>query len=328
VVSSCSTIRWSSHLIAAWILFVLAGSIGNAQEIQSGPLLVETEPWGSEVTVQWAPPEETAVPRFRKHFFQGAELRGGHLFDFGGGSNAIDQSYEEARFAVGVPLFDMDNLLAARPYFRIDHLHGPVQRSPGDLDVPETLYDTGVSIFNRKKWTEKLSTILLLTPSVRSDFTTSDEAFRLFGLGVVSWKVRRDLEVMLGAVYLDRADLGILPVVGATWTPTPEWKLELTLPRPRLSRRMWKQGALAEAWVYLGGEFAGNTWAVSRASGTTDELSLGGVDVFLGYEWIRAGNRGLVAETGFRFARELEYERSGEEFDLDDGVFLRGGWQF
>ncbi|MEM9644828.1 MAG: DUF6268 family outer membrane beta-barrel protein, partial [Planctomycetota bacterium] len=241
------------------------------------------------VVEDWRVASEQSVPRFRKQFFQGAELRAGHLIDLGGGSPRLSQTFEDVRVAFGVPLFSMSNLLALQPYFRVDQLHGVADLAGAGIEAPETLYNTGVSLFFRKTWSPKWSATLLLTPSVRSDFETSRDAFRLFGLGIASWQATPSWSFSFGAVYLDRADLGLLPVLGATWTPTPRWKWDLTMPRPRVSYRQWKQGADAEAWLYMGGELAGNTWAVRRTSGAVDELSLGGIDLVVGYEQIRAG---------------------------------------
>lgn len=266
---------------------------------------------------------ELPVERFRRGFYQGGELSGGYVLGLGSEAGGLNQTYQETRIAVGVPLGSLDNILAVSPFFRIDLLDGPTA-----IDVPPTLYSTGVAFFQRKKWTERYSTTVLLTPSVRSDFTTRENAFRLFGLGLLSWQASEQWSIDVGALYLDRADLGVLPVVGATWTPRPWWKIELTMPRPRLNYRVWKQGALAEAWAYVGGQLGGNTWAVSRTDGSRDELTIGELRLLFGYEVSRQGNRGGLIEFGYAFNRSVEYERQNIELDLDDGIFFQAGWKF
>ncbi|WP_283434318.1 hypothetical protein [Neorhodopirellula lusitana] len=282
--------------------------------------LIVSDPYSPVLT-----PLATEVPveRFRRSFYQGSEISGGHVQGLGDRAGGLNQTYLEARVAVGVPLGSLENILAVSPFFRTDLLDGPTA-----IDVPETLYSTGVTLLQRKQWTEKLSTMVLLTPAVRSDFTTSENAFRLLGLGVVNWQVSTDWNVSLGAVYFDRSDLGVLPVIGATWTPRPWCKLDLTMPRPRLSYRTWKQGALAEAWAYVGGQLGGNTWAVSRDDGSHDELTVGELRLLFGYEVIQQGNRGLQIEGGYAFNRSIEYEHQDIEIDLDDAIFLQAGWKF
>ncbi|MEM6469144.1 MAG: hypothetical protein AAF802_06205 [Planctomycetota bacterium] len=271
---------------------------------------------------------EANVPRFRKQFFQGFDVRTGFAGELSSRETAVHQTFEEVRASFGVPLLSLDNLLAVSPSFRIDHLNGP---NTSDLDVPETLYNVGVTFFNRRQWTSKLSTLILVTPSVRSDFTTSENAYRTFGLGLLNWQWREDFAWTIGAVFLDRADFGVLPAIGATWTPKPWWRVELTMPRPRVARRLWKQGAEAECWSYVGFGIGGNTWSVTREIGNVesiDELSLRSIDLQFGVETIRAGNRGWFAEGGYAFARQLEYESDEFQQDLSDALFIRAGIQF
>ncbi len=269
------------------------------------------------------PARETPVQKFRNSFYQGSEVIGGYLLDAGDQLGGLDISSQEVRASFGLPLGSLDNILGLRPYFRVDHLNGPT-----GVAVPETLYDTGVAIFNQKTWRPRISTTLLLTPSVRSDFTTSENAFRLFGLGLVNWQAREDLSLSLGVVYLDRADLSLLPAFGATWTPSPCWKIEATMPRPRIARRMWKNGGDSEAWAYVAGAIGGNTWGVTRTGNAKDELTIRDLRLLMGYEIIQAGNRGLYIEGGYAFDRSIEYERADIDVSLSDGLFFVAGWKF
>lgn len=285
---------------------------GNAPVV---PMPVVTMPVG-----KW---DESPIEPFRRQFYQGAELRAGYLADLGDRFGGVDETFEEVRVGFAVPLGSLDHILAVQPYFRLDHLRGPE-----GFDLPETLYDTGVNLFQREEWSETLSTVLLLTPSVRSDWTTSRNAFRLFGLGVVQWQASRQWRWTAGVVYLDRADLGVLPVIGLSWTPRPWWNIDLAMPRPRISRRLWKDGGRAEGWIYTGANLGGNTWAFTRAGGVPDEFTLSSLRAMIGYEKLVSGNRGLHVEAGVSFRRSVETELSGLDLDLDDGVYVEAGWKF
>ena len=61
------------------------------------------------------------------------------------------------------------------PAFRVDFID-----AAQGIDVPPELFETGISFFYRRTINDRLSTMAILRPSVRSDFTTSDNAFRLF----------------------------------------------------------------------------------------------------------------------------------------------------
>lgn len=268
-------------------------------------------------------PCETPIERYRKSFCQGAELRGGYLFDLGDAEGGMNQAFEEVRADFGIPLGSMDNLIGLRPYFRADQL-----QSLNSLDVPTALYNTGLNILHQRKWNPVFSSTVVVTPSIRSDFTTSSNAFRVFGLALMNWKCRSDLTLSLGAVYFDRADFNLLPAFGVVWTPTPEWKIDATMPRPRIFHRLWKQGGEAEGWAYLGASIGGNTWAVTRDSGLTDELTIRDFRLMGGYEVIEKGNRGHFVEAGLAFGRTVEYERQDIELDLDAGLYLDAGIKF
>ena len=273
--------------------------------------------------VPYVDPRETPIERYRKSFCQGVEVRGGYLFDLGNAEGGMNQAFEEVRADFGIPLGSMDNLIGLRPYFRADQLQGL-----DTLDLPKALYNTGLNILHQRKWNPVFSSTVVVTPSIRSDFTTSDHAFRVFGLALMNWKCRSDLTVSLGAVYFDRADFNLLPAFGVVWTPTPEWKIDATMPRPRIFHRLWKQGGEAEGWAYLGGSIGGNTWAVTRDSGATDELTIRDFRFMGGYEVLEKGNRGHFVEAGLAFGRTVEYERADSEQDLDAGFYLDAGIKF
>lgn len=260
--------------------------------------------------------QETPLTRFRKSAYQGSSLSFGTL---GGNGENLTHYRVETRFAL--PLDGMDNVLIAAPSFRQDILdYG------GPVDTPENLYNVGVNFTWMKKLSDRWRLLAMVTPGVRSDFQTSENAFRLFGLGTATYSwVPNKLDVTLGAVYLDRDDIPLLPVIGFNWTPAPWWKIEMNFPRPRIARRIDKQGACSETWVYTGVALGGNTWAVERANGADDELTLRDYRWVLGWEHLRSGGRGLFFETGAAFGRVIEYESDGIERDLDDALFFRGG---
>jgi hypothetical protein len=240
------------------------------------------------------------------------------------GSNDERLSHYSVAVRFALPLDGMDNVLVAAPSFRQDVLdYG------GPVDTPRNLYTTGVNFTWRKKLNRRWSLLAMVTPGIRSDFETSENAFRLFGLGTATYRWVPDrLDVTLGAVYLDRDDIPLLPVIGFNWTPSPLWRIEMNFPRPRIARRIDKRGGRSETWVYTGAALGGNTWAVRRANGLDDELTLRDFRWVFGWEKLRSGGRGVFVETGWAFGRAVEYESDQIERDLDDSLFIRGGLTF
>jgi len=273
---------------------------------------------GTEVCV----PQSDQLVRFRKSFFQGAQFNLGYLNDDANSGIAVTTLETSASFAI--PIEGMDNVVSIIPYIRADQLDAAAV-----LDTPDNVYDTGVKFLWRRPVHDKLSSMVIVTPSIRSDFETSDGAFRLFGLALLTWKTRQDsLSLSGGVVYTGREDFPVLPAMGLLWTPTPEWRLDLQFPSPRLSRRIAKNGADSETWVYLAGVFGGNTWAVTRAGGVEDDLTLSDLRCVMGIEYLLPENRGVFAETGYVFNRTIEYTRVPFEQDLDSAWMVRGGISF
>lgn len=265
-------------------------------------------------------PRVDRIARFRKGFFQGGQFSSAQV----GAGGDLSLTTMEVNSGFAVPLGSFENLLVVTPTFRTDL----VQAEPG-IDIPGTLYETGVRFFHRKELSEELSSMILVSPLIRSDFTTSDNAVRIFGLALLSWEaVPSELTLSGGAVFLGRDDLPVLPAVGLRWTPEPRWRLDLQFPQPRLSYLVAKQGTQSEHWIYLGGALGGNTWAVTRDSGISDDLTLRDYRFVVGAEQVLAENRGGFVEIGWVFGRSMEYTNSTYERDFDDTFILRAGLSF
>ena len=290
-------------------------------------------------------PVELPVVRYKKQAIQKVAVAGGWLVATQ--SNDLSSSYLETSISVGIPFglikrklsgeneqaFKSERansadsapeILSITPGFRVDF----IDAAPG-IDVPVELYETGVSFFYLKPINDRFSAMAIVRPSVRSDFTTSDNAFRLFGLGLMTWNCVPDkLSLSFGAVYLDRADLPLLPAVGLTWMPQPTTRLELQFPQSRFSFRLAKDGAASETWSYISAGIGGNTWAVTRADGRTDELSIGDIRILLGLDHVVSGGGGWFAEFGYAFNRHVEYQSMQTKTNLSDGILLQAGWRY
>lgn len=266
--------------------------------------------------------ESQKITRFRKGFFQGMQLSGSQIG--GGGGDDLSLTTIETNAGFAVPLGSFDNLLIVTPTFRTDFVD-----APASTEIPSTLYETGVRFFHRRDISDVLSSMVMVTPLIRSDFTTSEDAFRLFGLALLSWEaVPDELTLSAGAVFLGREDLPVLPAVGLRWSPDPCWRLDLQFPQPRLSRLIAKDGANSESWAYLGGGLGGSTWAVTRTSGLHDELTLRDFRFVAGYEKLMSENRGHFVEAGWVFGRTMEYVSTEVERDFGDTFIVRAGLSF
>ena len=73
----------------------------------------------------------------------------------------------------------------------------------------------GVDFMWRKQFNDRWGSMIAVRPAVASDFQTSQDAIRITGRALATWQwVPERLSLLLGAVYLDRNDLAVLPGVG------------------------------------------------------------------------------------------------------------------
>ncbi len=268
------------------------------------------------------PPEEIELIRFKKQALQSISVTGGGVFEFDHGE--LNSSFLELGIGTGIPMGSFDNILGVTPRFRTDW----IDASP-NIDIPRQLYEFELQFFYRRPIRDRLSLLAIFSPSIRSDLSTSEKAFRVFALGLLNWEWIPDrLTLSAGAVVLGRTDLPVLPALGVVWTPNRRTKLDLRFPLTSLSYRICKYGGESETWAYLSGGLGGNTWAVTRATDQTDELSLRDYRLSVGLERLVNGGGGCFAELGVALCRRLEYERDKTEIRFDDAALIRAGWRY
>ena len=322
-VSQASSERADSHSVSESVLPDLDQTSDSLIRSTGYPAnVICAEELCTDENGQTATEAEIPLARFRKSFFQGAYASYGTISDNPDSGILVRTMETNGTFAI--PLGSMENVLTFTPYIRADILEAAAV-----FDVPESLFDTGVKMFWKRPINERLGSMVLVTPSVRSDFTTSEGAFRIFGLALLTWQwVPDTVSVSGGVVYTGRVDFPVLPAMGLLWTPTPDWKFDAQFPSPRISHRLSRNPGKSETWAYLAGVFGGNTWAVTRAGGVQDELTLSDLRLVTGIEYVQSENRGVYAEIGYVFNRSLEYEKIPLEKELDSAVMMRAGISF
>ncbi len=259
------------------------------------------------------------LQRFRNGMLQGVTVIGGYLHD--DGPESIAMSSMDLSATLAFPLGSFDNLLMVTPFFRADYLDASAV-----LDLPSELYETGARFFWKKKLNDRFGILGLVTPAVRTDFNNSEDALRIFGLGLLTWQIRpATLMLSGGLVHTGRDDFPILPAAGVLWTPDNNWKIDLQFPSPRISHRLSREGDCAETWGYLSGVFGGNTWSVQTASRGDTQLTLRDYRLMAGLEHVQTENRSLFAEFGLVFGRSIEFDEVELDADLSSTWTIRGG---
>ena len=284
------------------------------------PLLAPPHDMGGfDVGQELFPPPE--LEPFKRGFFQKLGFTVTGIFPDGRNGLGILETELLAAFALPAPTPESPLILS--PSLQVDFVD-----EPAAISLPSTLY---AGVFDAM-WLPSIHPrallMLAVSPGWYSDFADGDaDAFRLTGRALVRYDwVPDQTQVVLGVIYLNRIRTRWLPVGGLIWKPRPDLEFDLIMPQARISRRIaW--GRDYQDWVFLGGGFGGNDWAVVRPDGQRDRLSLMDWRLTLGWQRRRDGGAGLQFEAGYVFSREIRYA-SGDRYRPHDTFLVRGGITF
>ncbi len=219
--------------------------------------------------------------------------------------------------------------LRMSPNFIFHYWDGPDSIVHPGYDLPARAYSTSLAFDHMTNPANQSGLESNFTVGFYSDFkNTSSDAIRLTGR-ILGWQRLNQYTVgKLGVEYFDRINVKLLPVVGVYMTPNADMKFDLTFPRSKLSHRV-PNFADNEAWVYIGGEYGGGSWAIERADSSEDQADINDVRAFLGVEWMGARRVTGFFEFGYVFQREIVYRSDPmNSLELQDTLMIRSGLAF
>lgn len=229
----------------------------------------------------------------------------------------------EMGVVLGFPFMRRDTPLLVTPQFGTHLLSNEAA-----LDIPATLYDAAVDFRHMRKfgggpWAMDAA----VTVGYYSDLEQGDsEAVRVSGRALGVYESSPTAKWILGVAYLNRAGASVLPVAGAILEPSPDLRLELIFPKPRIAWRLANSQPGDERWAYVGGEFGGGIWSITRPStGQLDLLSYSDWRLLAGFERKITNGLSRRFELGYVFKRELDYDSGTPDVSLDDTLFVRAG---
>jgi len=247
------------------------------------------------------------------------------------GSNGFGWYDAELTSVWGVPFPNKDAPLVITPGIATHWLDGP-----SSLDIPAQLHDVYTEFRWLPKIGERFRADLAVQPGYYSDWDgSSTRALRYTGhvSGIFDWTPT--FQLVLGAAYLDRPDIEVLPIAGFVWKPGPDAEYRLVFPAPKIA---WRVGTGAintyvdpniqdyETWLYLGGELGGGTWAIRHSDGTSDLMSYGDWRVFLGMETkSRCFIPSTHIEIGYVFHRLIRLTSIGDNVQVGNTAMVRAG---
>lgn len=262
-------------------------------------------------------------PRLRHTFISGAD---------GAGEVGMNQTDVSLGFAFGNFLYSNRPLYVV-PSFSLYLFDGPTTTANSPADLPGSAYGGFLDFGWQTDPNQIIGGELGVRVGAYSDFDTfNDDSIRIMGKGLVSFRLTPTSTLKAGVYYLDRQSIKLLPAGGLLWQPNPFTRFDIFFPEPKFAR-YWRTVGTQDTWWYLAGEFGGDSWTVTRASSLEERVDINQIGVTFGFEWgrsemIRTGQRQAFIEAGVVFDREIRYEISNDDRDLDEAFILRAGWGY
>lgn len=209
---------------------------------------------------------------------------------------------------------------SVRPQFEVMTFGGPAATI---LDLPPQAFMLGAEFRADLQMNKKTRASLAISPGLFTDFNNvSGDAFRIPARLIVTHFYSPEWLFLGGVVYTAQPDFPIVPVVGAIWNPSPDWRVELTFPRPRVVYRYSD-----ELEIYGIASVTTATYAV-RSFGVDEVLQYRDFRAGFGVEYGTTAGFKVIGEIGAAFIRELQFDSDRPERDVDPGLYIRFGSKF
>jgi hypothetical protein len=169
---------------------------------------------------------------------------------------------------------------------------------------------------------------------VFSDYDTfTGQSLRILGKALGRVRLTPTATARIGAYWIDRNRIKLIPAAGILWAPNPDTRFDLFFPEPKLSHYVATLGS-RDMWWYVSGYYGGGAWTITRANGDFDNVDLNDMRIAIGLEWgrnelLRQGHRTAFLEGGYVFNRELIYRvRPQDNIDVEDSFMVRAGFAY
>lgn len=198
-------------------------------------------------------------------------------------------------------------------------------------DLPSRVYDAYIDTEWNPTLAPQLAAELQFRIGVYSDFEKlTNQAIRYTGRGVGVLTLRENYAYLKGGIiYYDREHIQLLPTAGIVVTPSPDVRLELVFPDPRLAFRLKESSVdTTEYWLYFQGEYGGGSWAIHQPEGVVEtdynDIRIG---VGIACDNKAANTLDSYFEIGCSCAREL-YSKGEAWMHPNPTVYLGAGLRY
>jgi hypothetical protein len=197
---------------------------------------------------------------------------------------------------------------------------------PPGLGLPPRVFSAQIETRLVQPLGDRYGVDVSVIPGFFSDFDSGkNNGFRVTGHLIGTMKLSEEFKFALGAMYLGRQDVPILPAGGVVWTMRPETELELLMPKPRIRQQIHCRDGWQE-FIYTGFElFGGNSWAVTRPHNSYDTFTYRDFRFLVGHEMGKIGLMDSFFEIGYVFGRRVEFKNDPTTLNPPGTLLLRLG---
>lgn len=195
--------------------------------------------------------------------------------------------------------------------------------------LEKELYDLQIEVAWMHQLDERWRMRMEAAAGLYSDFEIEREldSLRITAMSLFTFEASRDIQLVMGAAFLNLQNQEFYPVAGIVWQPHDRLQFEILFPEWKLAGFV-KEVREGEIWSYVGGGFFGRTWRVQRPGGAEDLATYSTWRVHLGWEKRHISGITWFGEIGYVFDRELRYRSRVGSFDAEGLAFARAGVNF
>lgn len=247
--------------------------------------------------------------------------------DFEDSDVGIKQTEFELQFIMPMKISSKD-FVTVSPQIRANKIEFTGTQGTGidDDDFPEVLFSGELNMAYVHKFEKEWSSIVKVSPGIKSDLEDIDEKDFSFSATVMGQKNFAKGSAGLGLAYSDNfGSPEFFPVLGFLWNFNDSWKLYGTLPVNIYLEKKFSESFNAG----LSGEITGGQYRLSEDS-PWNEAVLNHTKVLIGpYADFKAGQKSRIKiAAGIVTAQEMEFRDKDDtdkilsEADIEDSVYI------
>lgn len=192
-------------------------------------------------------------------------------------------------------------------------LDGPIR-----TDLPPRLFDFKLAYQSRETRNDRFVLDYRVSIGAYSDFEGSArKGVRFPGHVVGYYALRPWILSVLGAEFLDRDDISVLPVVGLVLRPKHHVVIQAVFPKPQVQIKVTRN-----RFIYFAGELGGGSWAVERTSDLDDVVTYSDLRVTFGIAKLDEDSANSI-EVGYAFDRSIQYRSGLGNYRPDNALIVR-----